>query len=95
MIEKLTVISILTATITEAIKKVLDETNIKYATNIVAVIVSTVISTVVELYPLVTSEIKVDPTYLCELVSLVFLSFIGATLGYDKVVQMVKQIQGE
>lgn len=93
MIEKLTLISILTTTSTEAVKKILDQTGIKYATNVVAAIVAALMSAVVEFYPLLNSGAEIGTNCIYEFVALIFLSFIGATLGYDKVIQMLNQIK--
>lgn len=93
MIEKLTLISILTTTTTEAVKKILDQTGIKYATNVVAAIVAALMSAVVEFYPLLNSGAEIGANCIYEFIVLIFLSFIGATLGYDKVIQMLNQIK--
>jgi hypothetical protein len=93
MIEKLTLISILTTTSTEAAKKILDQTGIKYATNVVAAIVAALMSAVVEFYPLLSSGAEIGTNCLYEFIALIFLSFIGATLGYDKAVQLIRQMK--
>lgn len=93
MIEKLTLISILTTTSTEAVKKILDQMKIKYATNIVAAIVAALMSAVVEFYPLLNSGAEIGTNCLYEFIALIFLSFIGATLGYDKAVQLIRQMK--
>lgn len=93
MIEKLTLISILTTTTTEAVKKILDQTGIKYATNVVAAIVAALMSAVVEFYPLLSSGAEIGTNCLYEFIALIFLSFIGATLGYDKAVQLIRQMK--
>ncbi len=93
MIEKLTLISILTTTSTEAAKKILDQTGIKYATNVVAAIVAALMSAVVEFYPLLNSGAEIGTNCLYEFIALIFLSFIGATLGYDKAVQLIQQMK--
>lgn len=93
MIEKLTLISILTTTSTEAAKKILDQTGIKYATNVVAAIVAALMSAVVEFYPLLSSGAEIGTNCLYEFIALIFLSFIGATLGYDKAVQLIQQMK--
>jgi hypothetical protein len=93
MIEKLTLISILTTTSTEAAKKILDQTGIKYATNVVAAIVAALMSAVVEFYPLLSSGAEIGTNCIYEFIALIFLSFIGATLGYDKAVQLIQQMK--
>ena len=93
MIEKLTLISILTTTTTEAVKKILDQTKKKYSTNIIAAIVAALMSGVVEFYPLLNSGAKIGTNSLYEFIALIFLSFIGATLGYDKAVQLIRQMK--
>lgn len=93
MIEKLTLISILTTTSTEAVKKILDQTGLKYATNVVAAIVAALMSAVVEFYPLLSSGAEIGTNCIYEFIALIFLSFIGATLGYDKAVQLIRQMK--
>lgn len=93
MIEKLTLISILTTTSTEAVKKILDQTGLKYATNVVAAIVAALMSAVVEFYPLLNSGAEIGTNCIYEFIALIFLSFIGATLGYDKAVQLIQQMK--
>jgi hypothetical protein len=93
MIEKLTLISILTTTSTEAAKKILDQTGIKYAANVVVAIVAALMSAVVEFYPLLSSGAEIGTNCIYEFIALIFLSFIGATLGYDKAVQLIQQMK--
>jgi hypothetical protein len=93
MIEKLTLISILTTTSTEAAKKILDQMGIRYATNVIAAIVAALMSAVVEFYPLLNSGAEIGTNSLYEFIALIFLSFIGATLGYDKAVQLIRQMK--
>jgi hypothetical protein len=93
MVEKLTIISILTTVSTEALKKILDEIGFRYASNIVAIILSTIISAVVVFYPAIKAGFAVDLSTILELIALAFFSFLGATLGYDKMLQTVKQIK--
>lgn len=93
MIEKLTLISILTTTTTEAVKRILDQTGLKYATNVVAAIVAALMSAVVEFYPLLSSRAEIGANCIYEFIALIFLSFIGATLGYDKAVQLIRQMK--
>jgi hypothetical protein len=66
---------------------------IKYATNVVAAIVAALMSAVVEFYPLLSSGAEIGTNCLYEFIALIFLSFIGATLGYDKAVQLIQQMK--
>lgn len=84
-------ISTLTGLVVEGLKKLLDGTKIKYSSNILAVIVSIVISLVSSVIYLCVNKVPVDSTVVVEVVVLTFLSFLVSTVGYDKVIQTLKQ----
>lgn len=88
----LLVCSTLTGLTTEAIKKILDEHGRAYHANTLAGIVALIISAMVGIgYCLVTSTeftVSVTATIVC----LVFLSWLCAMVGYDKVIQTIKQL---
>lgn len=88
----LVAVSLLTSLVTEGVKKLLDEAGIKYKPNILAAIISVVLSVVtVVLYVMyygipLTSQVTVSG------VSLILLSFLCSTVGYDKVIQTLEQL---
>lgn len=87
------IVSILTTLTVQGIKYVLDTANANYSSNILAVIVSVVLSGAgVVLYCLycnVAFTVQIG----VEAVVLMYLSFLVATNGYDKVMQTIKQLR--
>lgn len=88
----LLVISIFTSLTVEAIKKFLGE---KYnaSSNLVAGIVSVVLSVVVGVFYCILAEVAFNAQIVIMLIALVFLSWLCAMVGYDKVVQAITQIK--
>jgi amino acid transporter len=91
----LTVISVLTSLATEGIKKLLDEQKIKYAPNLLAAAVSVIFTIVASVCYIVYTGGAVTAQIIIECVVMVFLSFLIATVGYDKVIQAIGQIKKE
>ncbi len=89
------VVSVLTTLTVQGIKYILDTQNANYSSNILAVIVSVVLSVfIVFLYCLYFNK-SLTTQIIVETVVLMYLSFLVATNGYDKVIQTIKQIQGK
>ena len=89
----LAVISIFTSLATEGVKKLLDEQKIKYSPNLLVVIIAVVLTIGASVgYIIFTGEI-VTSKIIVEIVVMVFLSFLVATCGYDKVLQAISQIK--
>ena len=91
----LTVISILTSLTVEAIKKLLNEKQVEYSSNLLAVIVSVVLTIVVSVGYILYFAIPVTIQVIITVIALAFLSFLVATVGYDKVKQMWQQLGGK
>lgn len=85
-------VSIMTSLTVEALKKMFDK--FKFSSNIVAGIASIVISIVVGIFYCIFAEIAFSSQLVVCLIALIFLSWLCAMLGYDKVVQTLKQIKG-
>lgn len=90
----LLIISTFTGLATEAIKKILDAKNVNYSSNILAGIVAVVLSVIYGGFVAV-SEMEITTALIVKLICLVFLSWLSAMVGYDKVKQAIKQISGE
>lgn len=84
-------ISIITSLTVEALKKMLDHTKFKYSSNLLAIIVSVVISVLSSIVYVVIKSIPFSATLVVQIVVLTFLSFLVSTIGYDKVMQTIKQ----
>lgn len=89
----LVTISVLTSLMVEAIKKLIGEKK-KYSPNVLAMIVSVVVSVLVIVGYLLYYSIPFTTQIAVVSVALIVLSFLCATLGYDKVIQTLKQIKG-
>lgn len=90
----LVLVAVITSLVVEAIKSVLDDFGAKCKPNVLAMIVSFFVSIVViEGYLLYTGT-PITPQIIVVGVALIILSFLCATLGYDKVIQTLKQIKG-
>lgn len=88
------VVSVATNLTVEGVKKILNTTTVKYSSNVLAAIVSMTLACVVCIVYLVMNDIVFSMKIGVEVAILMYLSFLVSTVGYDKVIQMVKQIQG-
>lgn len=86
-------VSILTNLTVEGIKKVADKKAANYSANVLAAVTSVVISVLVSVGYLVWTETAFNAKIAVELIALMYLSFLAATNGYDKVIQAIRQIQ--
>lgn len=92
LITALSVISIVTGFVVEGVKKLLNNTKFKYSSNLLAVVVSVLITIIAAVAYIVINEIKFSSLILFEIIGMALLSFLVSTIGYDKVIQMLKQI---
>ena len=92
IVTALTIISVLTSLTVEAIKKILNEKHIDYSANLLAVIVSTVLTVAICIGYILYWGVPITVQNIVVIIALVFLSFLSSTVGYDKVVQLLKQI---
>lgn len=84
------IISTLTGLVTEGLKKILTERNTKYHANTLAAIVSLVLSACVGTgYAVVTNTAFSARVIVC-IIALMFISWLCAMLGYDKVIGQLK-----
>lgn len=91
MIEKMAVVSILTSVTTQMLKKILK--NVGYPSDVLAGLLSVFYSLVIEIYLWQCEGGFSGLRSFSECASLMFMSFLGATLGYDKAVQTLEQIK--
>ena len=89
----LLIISVLTNLTVQGIKTLLDNQSVNYSANVMAAIVSVVISIAISIGYMVWTETTLNAKIAVELIALMYLSFLVATNGYDKVIQAIKQIQ--
>ena len=86
-------VSVFTSLTTEAVKKILAERDKKYYSNTLVGIIAIIISIAVGVsYILVTGLTFTTSNIIC-LVALVFLGWLCAMVGYDKVIQAISQFK--
>ena len=92
LLSALALISVLTSLTVEAIKKILNEKKVEYSSNLLAVIVSTILTVALCVgYTLYFGETFTIQKVII-MIALTFLSFLSATVGYDKVKMLFEQI---
>lgn len=89
----LLIISTLTGLVTEAIKKWMQERNKKYYANALAGYVATALSVAVGASYIILTQAALNAQMAVYLIALVFLSWLSAMIGYDKVVQAIAQFK--
>lgn len=89
----LVILSVVVSLVTEAVKKFLTEANIKYSSNIVVLIVAIVagIGGTLLLYLYLGIAFTL-PNIVCAVLMAVAV-WVGAMVGYDKVLQMAEQLK--
>ena len=85
--------STLTGLATEAIKKLFAEHSKNYSANTLAGIVSVILSVAIGIGYMMLSSISFNSQAIVYLVALVFISWLCAMVGYDKVVQAISQFK--
>ena len=85
--------STMTGLATEAIKKILAEYSKNYYANTLAGIVSVILSVAIGVGYMMISGISFTSQSIIYLVTLVFISWLCAMVGYDKVVQAISQFK--
>lgn len=89
----LLVVATMTGLVTEAVKKALQEGNVSYKPNLLAGLVAVALSVGVGAAYMVLTETALNAQMAVYLIALVFLSWLSAMVGYDKVVQTISQIK--
>ena len=92
IVSMLLVVSVLTSVTVQGVKKILDDKQKKYSSNILAAIVAVILSVGLSIGYILYSGMPVDAKVIVEIVGLCYFSFLGSTIGYDKVIQAIKQI---
>lgn len=93
MTTALLIVSLVTNLTVEGIKKLLNETTIKYSSNILAAVVAVLMSCAVCAIYLIMNDAAFTLKVGVEACILMYLSFLTSTVGYDKVIQMIQQIR--
>lgn len=85
--------STLSSLATEAVKKVLSEHNAKYRANTLVGIVALVLSSAIGIGYAALTEMPITQQAVVCLVALIFMSWLCAMVGYDKVIQTLSQFK--
>lgn len=93
MTTALLVVSLLTNLTVEGVKKLLNESGKNYSSNALAAILSILLSCGICIVYLIMNDISFSMKIGVEIAVLMYLGFLVSTVGYDKVLQMLKQIQ--
>lgn len=89
----LLVVSTLTGLVTEGIKKILIEHEVNYKANTMAGVVALFISALAGLGYVVFTNTAITGQVIVCIVALVFMSWLSAMVGYDKVIQAINQFK--
>lgn len=92
LLSALAIISVLTSLTVEAIKKILDEKHKEYSSNLLAVIVAAVLTLAISVGYVLYYGIPWTIQTAITMIALIFLSFLSATVGYDKIKQLLEQL---
>ena len=89
----LLIVATMTGLVTEAVKKVLQEAGAGYKPNLLAGAVAVVLSVAVGGAYMILTETALNAQMAVYLLALVFLSWLSAMVGYDKVMQTITQFK--
>lgn len=85
--------SLLTNLTVEGVKNTLNGSTFKYSSNVLAAILSVIISAIISVAYLIMNDVAFSGKIAIEIGALMYLSFLVSTVGYDKVIQTLKQLQ--
>ena len=92
----LALISVLTTLTTECIKTFLKNAEKQYISNIIAAVVSVILSAFVCIaHPMVMQGIPFSAQMVLTTVVMAFFAVLCATLGYDKVIDTLKKLKAD
>ena len=89
----LLIVSTITGLTTEAIKKLFNEANRPYRSNLLAGIVAAILSIAIGIAYILLSGIGFTTQSIICLIGLIFMSWLCAMVGYDKVIQAISQFK--
>lgn len=91
--QTLAIVSVLTTLTTECIKKLLEKSGFNYASNVVAAIVSVVISGAITIVrPMVVEGVQFSAALVYNGIVMAFFGVLSATLSFDKLKQSLMQL---
>ena len=91
----LTICATLSSLLTEAIKVTAKNAGKKWSSNLIALIDAVVVGGGVPTVVYIYSDIPFNTKNILTIICLIILTWIGSTIGFDKVKQMFLQIKGK
>ena len=89
----LVVLAVVVSLITEAVKKALESNGAKYSSNLVVLIVSVVVGAGGTILTYIFMGIAFTVTNILCIALMALAVWLGAMVGYDKVLQMIEQFK--
>ena len=86
----LMLVTTFTSLVTEAVKKIMDERNTKYHANTLAGIIAAILSVAVGIGYVVLTGIGFNAQIIVCIIALMFMGWLCAMVGYDKVINQLK-----
>lgn len=89
----LLITSTLTGLVTEAVKKILTEYKVNYRANTLAGLIATILALAIGIGYILVTGINFTIQIIVYLIAQVFMSWLCAMAGYDKVIQAISQFK--
>lgn len=89
----LLITSTLTGLVTEAVKKLMVEHNKTYRANTLAGIISSILSAAIGVSYVILTNTPIAANVIVYLIAMIFMSWLCAMVGYDKVIQAISQFK--
>mgnify|MGYP003511828940 CR=1 FL=1 len=86
-------VSLLTNLTVEGLKKLMDERGMTYSSNLLAAVTSVIIAAAIFGGYMIMNDITFTIKIAVQIVVLMYLAFLSSTVGYDKIIQTLKQIK--
>ena len=86
-------VSLLTNLTVEGLKKLMDERGMTYSSNLLSAVTSVIIAAAIFGGYMIMNDIAFTIKIAVQIVVLMYLAFLSSTVGYDKIVQTLKQIK--
>jgi hypothetical protein len=87
----LTIFSTVTSLITQGVKKILDEKKVAYASNVLVIIIACIVGIGGTAVFYILNSVEFDIANTTCMIIMGLATSLGAAVGYDKVIQTVKQ----
>lgn len=91
----LTILSLITSLFTQGFKKLLDSLEVKYASNILVLVVAIVVGGAGTVVFYMWNDIAWTSLNIIIIFLMMCANWLGAMLGYDKVIQTIAQLGGK